>query len=78
MSTRGVELSPTVRDISRDTSISRTETPVVVNNVTEEKTSNIPDVIININNPVIRERADVDYMVQEMVTKFRKLVPNMA
>lgn len=78
MSTRGVELSPTVKDISRDTSISRTEAPVVVNNVTEEKTSSVPDVTININNPVIRERADVDYMVQEMVTKFRKLVPNMA
>ncbi len=78
MSTRGVELSPTVRDISRDTSISRTEAPVVVNNVTEEKNSSVPDVTININNPVIRERADVDYMVQEMVTRFRKLVPNMA
>lgn len=78
MSTRGIELSPTLREVSRDTSSSKTEAPVVVTPVTEEQPVNAPSVTININDPVIRERADVDYLVQEMVTKFRKIVPNMA
>ena len=78
MSTRGIELSPALREVSRDTSSSKAEAPIVVAPVTEEKPVNSPSVTININDPVIRERADVDYLVQEMVTKFRKIVPNMA
>lgn len=79
MSTRGIGLAPAVQEISRDSSSGRSgdtvEAPLgapaggaVINNYYN----------IEQKDFVIRETADVDKVVQDMVTKFRKLVPNMA
>lgn len=78
MSTRGVSLNNAVQAVTRDTGGSSTTSSV---GVSEE---NQPQTVIheykpvfNINNPVIQKEADVDVVVEDMVKKFRKLVPNM-
>ena len=78
MSTRGIELDPTIKPIT-----SGTTAPQPINNVQEvtevkqeNKGSNITIEKLA-DTVVIEKEADVDKVVQDMVTKFRKLVPNM-
>ena len=78
MSTRGIELDPTIKPITSGTTASQP-----INNVQEvtevkqeNKGSNITIEKLA-DTVVIEKEADVDKVVQDMVTKFRKLVPNM-
>lgn len=79
MSTRGVELSPTIKPMDMSTTSSQ---PIGnVQEVTEVKQENKgANITIEklADTVVIEKEADVDKVVQDMVTKFRKLVPNMA
>ena len=80
MSTRGVELAPTVKplDITSANSEPTTDSiPELKDSRQENKGSNITIEKLA-DTVVIKENADVDKVVQDMVTKFRKLVPNMA
>lgn len=80
MSTRGVELAPTIKPLdltSANTVPTTNPMPEVKDEKQENKGSNI--MIEKLADTVVIEKeADVDKVVQDMVTKFRKLVPNMA
>ena len=80
MSTRGVELAPTVKPLeinSVTTSVPTTPVSEPKEDTQENKGSNITIEKLA-DTVVIEKEADVDKVVQGMVTKFRKLVPNMA
>ena len=80
MSTRGVELAPTVKPLdlsSVTTSVPTTPVSEPKEDTQESKSSNI-NIEKLADTVVIQKEADVDKVVQDMVTKFRKLVPNMA
>lgn len=77
MSTRGVQLTeikPLDRGGNNNGNIQ--EVPVASNGSTEKTVTQ--NITVEINNPVITKEADVDKVVEDMVKKFRKLVPNMA
>lgn len=80
MSTRGVELAPEVKPLDTGNAI----TPQPIGNtqeITQVKQENKgANITIEklADTVVIEKEADVDKVVQDMVTKFRKLVPNMA
>lgn len=79
MSTRGVELAPTIKPLdltSANTVPTTNPMPEVKDEKQENKGSNI--MIEKLADTVVIEKeADVDKVVQDMVTKFRKLVPKV-
>jgi phage-related protein len=78
MSTRGVELAPTVKTLEPETTSTQPigDVQEVQEVKQENKGSNI-NIEKLADTVVIQKEADVDKVVQDMVTKFRKLVPNM-
>lgn len=81
MSTRGVELSPSIKPLEIDTSTP--ETPKAIQEISGEKQENNGsntkiEKLYLAETLIIEKEADTDKVVQDMVTKFRKLVPNMA
>ena len=79
MSTRGVQLTTAVQEVPREdgdpTSIDidiPTPKPVNTGGGTAVHIEKLADTV------VIEKEADVDKVVEGMITKFRKLVPNMA
>lgn len=76
MSTRGVQLTKVEPVATGGTGGNSGDQSTVPS--TEKETHNITQNIdIHVHNPVITKEADVDDVVEEMITKFRKLVPNM-
>jgi phage-related protein len=80
MSTRGVQLTQITADVPRDTG--DTSTVPTPKAPTEAKQDNTRGTTVTIEKlaetVVIEKEADVDKVVEDMIAKFRKLVPNMA
>lgn len=77
MSTRGVQLTQAIKDVPRDDTSGNTlnttaETHTAITGGTNVTIEKLADTV------VIEKEADVDKVVEDMVNKFRKLVPNMA
>lgn len=81
MSTRGVNLSNMVEPLDRSAE-NTNPTGKTVGLAQEEKPVNTGSTTVNIDKladtVVIEKEADVDKVVEDMISKFRKLVPNMA
>ena len=78
MSTRGVQLTQNITELHRDDGNpvrTATSLPQEVKEINAGKTTvNIEKLADTV---VIEKEADVDKVVEDMITKFRKLVPNM-
>ena len=81
MNTRGVELSPEAKPIVSSDSGGGNAEPTgnkqEITEVTQENKGTNITIEKLADTVVIEKEADVDRVVQDMVTKFRKLVPNM-
>ena len=77
MSTRGVQIAESVKEVPRntDTSTISAVAPQEVQEVTKASTNVTIEKLAD--TVVIEKEADVDKVVEGMITKFRKLVPNM-
>lgn len=80
MSTRGVELSPSVKPLEINSN--NPQAPMPVQEMTGDNQGNNGsttkiDKLYLAETVIIEKEADTDKVVQDMVTKFRKLVPNM-
>lgn len=78
INTRGVKLAPSIKDIEPDTGGTQPITPKQDKAETKQENKGSTITIERLaDTVVIQKEADVDRVVQDMVTKFRKLVPNM-
>lgn len=81
MSTRGVQLTQNVSKLSRDENLSNSSnSKVELPQQKETKSTGNTTITIDklADTVVIEKEADVDKVVEDMINKFRKLVPNMA
>ena len=81
VSTRGVQLTPEAKPLPRDTgSGNATGAPTGSTQAKQENT--VKNTSFNIeklaDTVVIEKEADVDKVVEDMITKFRKIIPNMS
>jgi hypothetical protein len=79
MSTRGVNLTQTIADVPRD---SESNSPTIevtpaIPQLTPVKGGTTVTIEKLADTVIIEKEADVDKVVEDMVTKFKKLVPNM-
>lgn len=78
MGTRGVQLTEAVRELPRDDGSGTTGTVGKSQGIQEIKNTGTNVTIEKLADTVVIEKeADVDKVVEDMITKFRKLVPNM-
>ena len=79
MSTRGVQLTKSVQPLERDdgTKTPTGEIKVTQDTPKESKGGTTVNIEKLADTVVIEKEADVDKVVEDMVKKFRKLVPNM-
>lgn len=79
MSTRGVQLSKAVEEVPRDTNNTSVGTVTSVpTELTQVNTGNTVTIEKLAETIVIEKEADVDKVVEDMIIKFRKLLPNMS
>jgi phage-related protein len=76
LNTRGVTITP-VEPVTEGNSGETSKNDATASSVNEETKNVTQNITIEVNNPVITKEADVDKVVEDMVSKFRKLLPNM-